>query len=157
MSQSKAYQPLPSMSTEQPLVPPATYHYRREGWFGAVRIWNVSDQSGSTKEISPVTEHQETCNPFATSIQSIGGCWQADDEFDEDVNGLGAQNIYAKPPSHCIWRTGWSWYTLSERCEDQSEPGEDKRVMDFETEIKELWMTLTVFSTIAKQPTVRER
>lgn len=135
MSQSKAYQPLPSMSTEQPLVPPATYHYRREGWFGAARIWNVSDQSGSKKETSPVTEHQETCNPFATCIQSISGCWQADDEFDdEDINELWAQNIYAKPPSHCIWRTGWSWYTLSERSEDQPEPGDDKRVMDFQTE-----------------------
>ncbi|KAG8904520.1 hypothetical protein FRC01_008694, partial [Tulasnella sp. 417] len=88
------------MSTEQPLVPPATYHYRREGWFGAVRIWNVSsEQNGSKKDSSLHTEQSPTCNPFATCLRSVG-C-SADDEFDDDdIDGLEYQSIFEKPPSH---------------------------------------------------------
>lgn len=141
MPQTKGYRPLPSMSTEQPLVPPATYHYRRDGWFGAVRIWNVpSDQSGSKKESSLMNEDSATCNPFATCLRSIG-CL-AEDEFDDgDIHESGPQNIFATPPSHSIRRTGWRWYALSERPEDES--GEEKRVIDFQTE--PWWGTTSVY------------
>lgn len=134
-SHSKEYRPSPSMSTEQPLVPPATYHYRYEGWGSTVHIWNVPlDTSASKKNSFWADGDSPTCNPFATLLRSLGGYSEGGEFSGGDIDGLGAKDLFATPPSHFIRRTGWRWYALSEGPPDQSESDDDKRVIDFQTE-----------------------
>ncbi|KAG8904519.1 hypothetical protein FRC01_008693 [Tulasnella sp. 417] len=122
------------MSKEEPLVPPATYHYIRSGWWGSARIVTAPpDESPSNRnqETSPLISDvsEPACNPFTTLCERLGCYFGITDVSDPPSDS----------PTHWIQRKGVKTFTLVEGPGDRPESRDGEGTIDFEIEGKLTW------------------